>query len=198
MTDLNNLRLGVALCGSFCTFKRTIIMIQNLLDCGIEVFPIMSFNAYKTSTRFGKAEDFIAQIETMTGKKIIHTLVDAEPLGPKNLIDAILVAPCTGNTLTKIAHAIIDTPVVLSTKSLMRNGKPVIIAISTNDGLGLNLKNIGELLVSKNIYFVPFGQDDVIHKPYSLISDFTLIPETITNALKGEQLQPIVMTYPKA
>lgn len=195
MTDLKNLRLGVALCGSFCTFKKTITMIETLIALGVDVYPIMSFNAYHTSTRFGDAKDFIELIESLTGKPIIHTLVDAEPLGPKHLIDAILVAPCTGNTLSKMAHAIIDTPVVLATKSLMRNSKPVIIALSTNDGLGLNMKNIGELIGIKNIFFVPFGQDSAFTKPFSLISDFTLVPETLQKALHQEQLQPILIHH---
>ena len=195
MTDLKNLRLGVALCGSFCTFKAAVAMIQNLVDLGIDVYPIMSHTAYTTSTRFGTCEDFNSQIETITGKKIIHTIPGAEPLGPKNMIDAILIAPCTGNTLSKMAHAIIDTPVVLAAKSLMRNGKPVIISISTNDGLGLNMKNIGELMVVKNVYFVPFGQDNCIGKPYSLIADLKLVPATLEAALEGKQLQPILIQY---
>lgn len=195
MTELKNLKLGVALCGSFCTFKQAVQMIQNLVNLGVDVYPIMSFNAYNTSTRFGKAEDFIAQIEEITGKSIIHTIVDAEPLGPKNIIDAILVAPCTGNTLSKMANAIIDTPAVLAAKALMRNSKPVIIAISTNDGLGLNMKNIGELMPAKNVYFVPFGQDNCVGKPYSLIANLSLVPATIESALQGKQLQPLLITY---
>ncbi|MEG0712465.1 MAG: dipicolinate synthase subunit B, partial [Niameybacter sp.] len=133
MTELKNLKLGVALCGSFCTFKKAMIMLQNLVDLGIDVYPIMSFNAYTISTRFGDASDFIDQVENITGKPIIHSIHDAEPLGPKNMIDALLIAPCTGNTLSKLTHAIVDTPVVLAAKSLLRNAKPIIIAISTND-----------------------------------------------------------------
>lgn len=193
MKSLKNLKLGVALCGSFCTFKKTVELIQQLVDLGVEVFPIMSYNAYNTTTRFGKAEDFIEQIETITGKPIIHSLVSAEPLGPKGIIDAILVAPCTGNTLSKIAHAIVDTPVALATKALMRNNKPVIIAISTNDGLGLNLENMGKLLTNQNVYFVPFGQDDHVNKPHSLISDYNLVPETLESALQRHQIQPLLL-----
>lgn len=195
MSNLKGIKLGVALCGSFCTFKRTVKLIQDLVDMGVDVYPIMSFNAYNTSTRFGTAENFIEQIETITGKEIIHTIVDAEPLGPKNIIDAILIAPCTGNTLAKISHAIIDTPVVLAAKALMRNSKPVILAISTNDGLGLNMKNIAELMPNQHIFFVPFGQDNYKTKPYSLVADFSYVPETIELALKREQIQPILITY---
>ncbi|OON94902.1 MAG: dipicolinate synthase subunit B [Candidatus Epulonipiscium fishelsonii] len=193
MKELNELKLGIALCGSFCTFKKTITMIENLLNLGVEVYPIMSFNAYEITTRFGKSEDFIKQIEDLTGREIIHTIVDAEPLGPKQIVDTILIAPCTGNTLTKIANSISDTPVTFAAKSVLRNNKPVIIAISTNDGLGMNLKNIGQVIYNQSIYFVPFGQDDPINKPYSLISNFDLVPETIKYALNHKQIQPILL-----
>lgn len=195
MSNLKGIKLGVALCGSFCTFQQAVQMIKFLVEEGIDVYPIMSFNAYHLSTRFGKSEDFIKQIEALTGKSIIHRIEDAEPLGPKNMIDAILIAPCTGNTLAKLAHAIIDTPVVLAAKALMRNSKPVIIAISTNDGLGLNLQNIGHLMPHQNIYFVPFGQDNCLGKPYSLIADLNKVPETIACALQQKQIQPILITY---
>lgn len=195
MTDLKGLKLGVALCGSFCTFKKAMLMLQNLVDLGIDVYPIMSTNAYTISTRFGNAEDFIEQIESITGKPIIHTILGAEPLGPKNIIDALLIAPCTGNTLSKLAHAIIDTPVTLAAKSLMRNGKPVILAISTNDGLGLNLANIGQLMPNQNVYFVPFGQDNYLAKPYSLVADLNLVTDTLELALEGKQIQPVIIKY---
>lgn len=183
MKELDGLNLGVALCGSFCTFAKAIKAIEDLTQLGINVFPIMSFNAYEISTRFGEASDIISRIETITQKKIIHTLADAEPLGPKNIIDAILIAPCTGNTLAKLNFAITDTPVLLATKSLMRNGKPVILSLATNDGLGSNLKNIGGLFNKKNVYFVPLGQDDPIKKPYSLVSDFSQIQNTLSLSL---------------
>ncbi len=195
MTNLENLKLGVALCGSFCTFKRTVEMIKELLELGIEIYPIMSQNAYHTSTRFGKAEDFINEIETLTGRKIVHDIVSAEPLGPKAIIDAILIAPCTGNTLSKLSQGITDTAVVLAAKSLLRNAKPVIIAISTNDGLGINLQNIGTLITNQSIFFVPFAQDDPVNKPYSLIADLKLVPETIEAALEYKQIQPIITKY---
>lgn len=197
MKELKGLRLGVALCGSFCTFKSAVKLIEELVNFEIDVYPIMSFNAYSLTTRFGNANDFIEQIEQLTGKPIIHTIPGAEPLGPKNIIDAILIAPCTGNTLAKLSHSIIDTPVLLAAKSLMRNGKPVIIAISTNDGLGLNLSNLGLLMPNQNMYFVPFGQDDPINKPYSLVADLTQAAETVSLAMSGKQLQPILITYNK-
>ena len=152
MKNLTGLHLGVALCGSFCTFAKAIEAIENLVQLGIQITPIMSFNAYETSTRFGDAQEIISKIETITGQKIIHSILAAEPLGPKNMIDALLIAPCTGNTLAKLNYGITDTPVLLAAKSLMRNGKPIIICLATNDGLGANLKNIGGLLNKKSVF----------------------------------------------
>ncbi len=195
MKNLDGLNLGVALCGSFCTFSKTIVLIEELVNKGLNVFPIMSFNAYNTCTRFGKPEDIINKIETLTGKSIIHTIVDAEPLGPKGILDAILVVPCTGNTLAKMTYGITDTPVLLAAKSLMRNGKPIIIALATNDGIGGNLKNIGYMINKKDIYFVPLGQDDTVKKPYSLVADFSRTISTIEFALNGQQIQPIFIEY---
>ena len=195
MKNLDQLNLGVALCGSFCTFSKAIKNLEELTSLGINVFPIMSFNAYEISTRFGDANATISQIETITQKKIIHTIADAEPLGPKNIIDAMLIAPCTGNTLAKLNYAITDTPVLLAAKSLMRNGKPIIIALATNEGLGTSLKNIGGLLNKKSVYFVPLGQDDPVKKPYSLVADFTQIRTTLSSALAGEQIQPILIQH---
>ncbi|OOB77411.1 MAG: dipicolinate synthase subunit B [Epulopiscium sp. Nele67-Bin002] len=193
---MKDLKLGVALCGSFCTFAAAVKMIEHLVvDLGIDVYPIMSNNAYEISTRFGKSEDFIAKIETITGKSIIHTIPGAEPLGPRGIIDAILIAPCTGNTLSKLAHGLTDTAVTLSAKSLLRNAKPVIIAISTNDGLGINLQNIGTLITNQSVFFVPFAQDDHINKPFSLISDLSLVPATLEAALEFKQIQPIITKY---
>jgi dipicolinate synthase subunit B len=195
---LKGLRLGVALCGSFCTFESAIKVIEKLIEKGVEVTPIMSFNAYTISTRFGNIDEFIERIERITGNKIIHTIVDAEPLGPKNKIDAILIAPCTGNTLAKLANGITDTPVLLTAKSLLRNNKIVLLAIATNDGLGINLQNIGKLMPNQNIFFVPFGQDEPIKKPYSLVADLEQVPEALEKALKKEQLQPTVIMYKKS
>ncbi|MHC1750693.1 MAG: dipicolinate synthase subunit B [Cellulosilyticaceae bacterium] len=195
MNTLKDLKLGVALCGSFCTFAKAVTLIETLVNMGVNVYPIMSFNAYTISTRFGRAEDFIDTIETLTGKPIIHSIAAAEPLGPKSIVDALLVAPCTGNTLSKISMGITDTPVTLAAKSLMRNGKPVILAISTNDGLGINLKNIGTVMNNENIFFVPFGQDDFVKKPYSLVADLTKAPDTVLMALDKKQIQPVVIQY---
>ncbi len=195
MKNLNELNLGVALCGSFCTFAKTIALIEELVNKGINVFPIMSFNAYNTSTRFGDQADVVYKIEALTNKSIIHTIVDAEPMGPKGILDALLIAPCTGNTLAKMTYGVTDTPVLLAAKSLMRNGKPIIIALATNDGVGANLKNIGHMINKKDVYFVPLGQDDTIKKPYSLVADFSKTLFTIELALDHTQIQPFFIQY---
>lgn len=184
--------VGFALCGSFCTFKKVIPQIETLVSLGYNVIPIMSGVSYSTDTRFGKAEDFIKQIEDITGKKIIHTICGAEPIGPKMLLDALVIAPCTGNTLGKMANGITDTSVTLSAKAHLRNSRPVIIAVSTNDALGAAAKNIGLLMNSKNIYFVPMRQDDPLNKPNSIVADFTKIPETLDFVLtNGKQNEPL-------
>ena len=193
--NLKGLKLGVALCGSYCTYKVVFEQLEKLVEMGADLYPIMSTNAYTTDTRFGTAQEFIARLETLTGKKVIHTIVEAEPLGPKNIIDAIVIAPCTGNTMAKLANGITDTSVIMAAKGLMRNNKPVILAIATNDGLGLNFKNIGILMNSKNIYFVPIGQDDFSNKPNSLVSHMGLIPQAIEKACTGKQLQPVFQPY---
>lgn len=188
----SGIRVGFALCGSFCTFKRVIPIIENLVSDGFDVYPIMSFAAYGTDTRFGAADDFIARIESITGKKIIHSIRDAEPIGPKKMLDIIVVAPCTGNTLAKLSLGIADTPVTLAVKAHLRNGRPIVIAVSTNDALSGNAKSIGSLMNMKNISFVPFVQDDAADKPSSLVAVMEKIPETIVSALSGKQIQPII------
>lgn len=188
-----DLSIGVALTGSFCTYSRVIKQIQTLVDAKANVTPIFSFHAQNIDTRFGKAEDFIASIETMTGKPAIRSIEDAEPLGPKNLLDLLIIAPCTGNTLAKLAHGITDTPVLMVAKGHLRNHKPLVISLASNDALGLNFKNVGMLFSQKNIYFVPFGQDDYHKKPNSMIADTTLILPTIESALDGIQLQPVLV-----
>lgn len=184
--------VGFAMCGSFCTFKKVIPQIEALVLLGYNVVPIMSQTAYMTDTRFGKAEDFNKKIEAVTGNKIIHTIFDAEPIGPKKLLDALIIAPCTGNTIGKMANGITDTSVTLAAKAHLRNARPVIIAVSTNDALGASAKNIGLLMNSKNIYFVPMRQDDPENKPNSIVADFERIPRTLEHVLtKGVQNEPL-------
>ncbi|MBR6739986.1 MAG: dipicolinate synthase subunit B [Clostridia bacterium] len=186
------MRLGFAMCGSFCTFKQVIPQMYRLAEEGYEIFPIMSFNAHSTDTRFGSSASFVSEIEGLTGKKIISSIASAEPIGPKKLLDILLVAPATGNTIAKIAAGISDTPVTLAVKSHLRNSRPVVIAVSTNDALSGNAANIGSLLSRKGFYFVPFSQDDPQGKPCSAVADFTLIPDTVRYALEARQLQPLL------
>ncbi len=189
---MSKANVGFAMCGSFCTFKKVIPQIEALVSLGYNVVPIMSQTAYMTDTRFGKAEDFNKKIKAVTGNKIIHTIFDAEPIGPKKLLDALIIAPCTGNTLGKMANGITDTSVTLAAKAHLRNARPVIIAVSTNDALGASAKNIGLLMNSKNIYFVPMRQDDPENKPNSIVADFEKIPETLEHVLtKGVQNEPL-------
>lgn len=188
----STMRVGFALCGSFCTFSHVIQQIQNLCNLGYDVYPIMSTNSYCIDTRFGKASDHIQIIESMTGHKIWHTIDQVEPIGPKKLLDILIVAPCTGNTIGKLANGIYDTAVTLAVKAHLRNDRPVVIAISTNDGLSGSAKNIGCLQNMKNMYFVPYRQDDPLKKPMSLVARMEQIPQTITLALQGKQIQPII------
>ena len=181
--------MGFALCGSFCTFKKVIPQMKKLVDEGYKVIPIMSHTSYTTDTRFGKAREFNEEIEQICKEKIIYTISGAEPIGPKMLLDVLVIAPCTGNTLGKLANGISDTSVTLATKAHLRNCRPVIIAVSTNDALGTAAKNIGLLMNSKNIYFVPMEQDDFINKPNSVVADFKYIPDTVKEVL-ATKLQP--------
>lgn len=190
--DLKGLNIGYCICGSFCTLKYSLEQMKNLVDLGGKITPVMSYSVQNTDTRFGSADFFIDSVETICGEKIITTIKDAEPIGPKNLIDIMVVAPCTGNTLAKLNQGIVDTPVLMAVKAHIRNNKPVLLALATNDALGANLENIGGLINKKNFYFVPFGQDDYKKKPKSMIAHFEKIPEAIISALKGEQLQPIL------
>ncbi len=184
--------VGFAMTGSFCTFQRVIKELEKLAETGVKIMPIMSETAYSTDTRFGAAKEHIEKIEAICGQNIVHTIASAEPIGPKNLLDALIIAPCTGNTLAKLAGGITDTSVTMAAKATMRNGKPVILAVSTNDGLGGSGKNIGALLNTQNIYFVPYGQDDPILKNNSLVADMSKIEETLRLALTGKQIQPVV------
>ena len=184
--------VGFALTGSFCTFSRVLKELEKVAETGAKVIPIMSEIAYSTDTRFGTAEDFRNRIEAICGNPIIKTVKEAEPIGPKGYLDILVIAPCTGNTLAKLASGIADSSVTMAAKAHLRNQKPVVIAPSTNDGLGNAAKNIGLLLNNKNLYFVPFGQDDHIKKPNSLVADMTKILPSLELAMDGEQLQPIL------
>lgn len=184
--------LGFALTGSFCTFKKAFEALESLTQ-KYDVIPIMSFSSYNLSTRFGSAEDNRDKLQKLTGREIISTIEDAEPIGPKNLLDALIIAPCTSNTLAKLAHGINDTPVTMAAKSHLRNSRPIIIALSTNDALAAAAKNIGILQSRKGYYFVPYAQDDYLKKPFSAVADFDLIEQTTLSALKGVQIQPMIV-----
>ena len=192
MEELKGKRVGFAMCGSFCTFAYCFGALERLIELGCEPVPIMSFNAYDTDTRFGNAAEHVARLEGLCGKKVIHTIAEAEPIGPKNMTDIMLVANCTGNTLAKLAASITDTPVTMAVKSHLRGSKPVVLNIATNDVLAGSAKNIFTLINYKNYYFVPLAQDDHIKKPFSLMSDFSLIPAALVSALEHKQLQPVV------
>ena len=184
--------IGFALCGSFCTYDR-VFPVMERLGKSYELIPIFSQSAYSTDSRFGNAEAHIARAEAICGRPVLHTLAEGEPIGPKKMLDALIIAPCTGNTLAKLAHSIADGPVTMAAKSHLRNGRPVIIAISTNDALAGAAENIGKLLSRKHYYFVPFGQDDAFGKPTSIVGDFSTIPQTLAMALEGKQLQPLLL-----
>lgn len=190
---MNKIKVGFSLTGSFCTFEKSLIQMEKLKNEGCDLIPIMSYNAYNLDTRFGKADDFRERIEKISGREIISTITAAEPIGPKGLTDIMVVLPCTGNTLAKLANGIYDTPVTLAVKSHLRNQRPVVIGVSTNDSLSATAKNIGLLLNSKHYYFVPMRQDDPLKKPFSVVCDFELLSETLEAALYGKQLQPILI-----
>ncbi len=192
MKKMNDLKIGFVITGSFCTFEKAFSQMRILKESGAQIIPIMSYSSSTTDTRFGSALEHISTIENICEKKVIRTLEDAEPIGPKNMTDIMLVAPCTGNTLAKLAYSITDTPAVMAVKSHLRNKRPVVINLSTNDALAGSFKNIGYLMNTKYYYFVPFSQDNPQLKPTSLISDFTMIPDTILHALENTQIQPIL------
>ena len=191
--DLKDKKIGFTLTGSFCTFQKVIPKMKEIKRLGAEIIPIMSFNSYNLDTKFGKAKDFIEEIENITGKEIIHTIQGAEPIGPKKMTDIMIIAPCSGNTMAKLASDIIDTPATMAAKSHLRNNRPLVIAPSTNNGLSGNAENIGKLLNRKNYYFVPFRQDNPITKPRSIVFDAEYIIKTIEYALDGEQISPILI-----
>ena len=183
--------IGFAMCGSFCTFSKAFEQMQALVEDGFDVIPMMSENASHTDTRFGTAKEMIQKAETITGKHVLTTSVETEPIGPKNMCDLLIIAPCTGNTLAKLSLGVTDTAVTMAAKSHLRVLKPVLICAATNDALGASAQNIGRLLNTKNIYFVPMRQDDPDKKPHSLVADFSKIPDCAVSALGGKQIQPV-------
>ena len=185
--------VGFALTGSHCTFDEVMPQVKWFVDAGANVVPVASNTLMTTDTRFGSSDSWQKQLKEITGNDIISTIVQAEPLGPSKRFDILVIAPCTGNTTSRLANAITDSAVLMAAKAQMRNQKPLVLAISTNDGLGLNAANISKLLISKNIYFVPYGQDDPYAKPNSLVAHMNLIPETCEAALRGMQLQPLLV-----
>ena len=191
--DFSNYHIGYGITGSFCTFAQTRKAVQKLKDMGAQITPIFSYAAQNTDTRFGSAKAFVDGICEITDSEGIRTITEAEPIGPNNYLDVMVIAPCTGNTAAKLCNGIIDTPVLMAAKAHMRNGKPLVVAISTNDALGMNFKNIGQLMNMKNIYFVPFGQDNYKSKPNSMIANLDYLPDTIEMAMKGKQIQPVLL-----
>lgn len=190
---LSECNIGFAITGSFCTFDKILPQIKILKDEGARVLPILSFNSYGMDTRFFKSEDFVSSVEEITGEKIIKTVQGAEPIGPKKMFDIMIIAPCTGNTIAKLSNGIVDTPVLMAAKAHLRNNRPLVLSVSSNDALGINFQNIGKLMNMKNIYFVPFSQDDYVGKPNSLIGDINKIKDTLEYALDGQQIQPVII-----
>lgn len=187
--------IGLAVTGSHCTIKRVIPVIEKLIQSGARVVPIISESVLSTDTRFGSAENWLTKIQDICNHKIIDSIVTAEPIGPEKLLDLLIIAPCTGNTMAKIAGGIIDQTVVMAAKAQLRNSRPLLIAIATNDGLGLNARNIGILFNTENIFFVPFGQDNPVDKPRSLVARMELIPDAAEMALSKTQIQPVLIEY---
>ena len=186
------MNVGFALCGSFCTFSRVFPVMEEL-SREHNLFPIFSGSTCTIDSRFGTAKEHIEKATQICGREPIHTIAQAEPIGPKKMLDVLIIAPCTGNTLAKLAHSIADGPVTMAAKSHLRNGRPILLAVSTNDGLAGAAENIGKLLTRKHYYFVPFRQDDPINKPTSLVADFTKIPQALEAALEGQQIHPILL-----
>ncbi|MEF2292996.1 dipicolinate synthase subunit B [Virgibacillus dokdonensis] len=192
---LKSKRIGFGLTGSHCTYDQVFPQMEKLMDLGAEVVPIVTYTVRTTDTKFGDAQDHMEKIQAITGKEIITTMPEAEPLGPKMPLDCMVIAPLTGNSLSKLANALTDSPVLMAAKATMRNQQPVVVGVSTNDALGLNGVNLMRLMASKFIYFVPYGQDDPYLKPNSLVAKMELIPETIESALEFKQLQPVIVPH---
>ena len=180
--------LGYAFCGSFCTHRRALAELRDLREANYEILPIMSETVWTTDTRFGKATELRGAVEEICGRPILHTVAQTEPLGPKTPLEALIVSPCTGNTLAKIANGITDTAVCMAVKAHLRSDRPLVLALASNDALSANLKNIAAMLSRKSVYFVPMEQDDPVAKPHSLVADFSLLPETLREALAGRQI----------
>lgn len=193
---LSGKRIGLALTGSHCTLAEVMRQVPRLVEAGAEVLPIISASVGKDSTRFGTPDGWRAALEAATGKRPLETIPEVEPIGPHRLLDALVIAPCTGSTLAKLANGVSDGPVLMAAKAHLRNGRPVVIGISTNDGLSMNAKNLGLLLNAKNMFFVPFGQDAPLEKRNSLVARMELLPDTIEEALAGRQLQPVLLGAP--
>ncbi len=190
--NIEELRVGFAFCGSFCTMSKALDALEQTAARFGPVTPIVSETVAATDTRFGKAHDFMREMERLCDRRVIDTVAGAEPIGPKGLLDVLVICPCTGNTLAKLAHGVTDSSVTMAAKAHLRNGKPLVLALATNDGLGASAPNLGTMLGRKNVYFVPFGQDDYAGKPTSLVADFALVPATVEAACRGEQIQPIL------
>lgn len=193
--DLKGKRIGFGVTGSHCTYEAVFGPMERLMELGAEVVPVVTYTVANVDTKFGKAKDHIVRIESITGKEVIQTMPQAEPLGPKNPLDCMVIAPLTGNSLSKFANAQTDSPPLMAAKATMRNGCPIVLGISTNDALGLNGVNLMRLMASKYIYFVPFGQDDPYKKPNSLVAKMELLTDTVSLALEGKQLQPVIVPF---
>lgn len=187
------LRVGFAFCGSFCTMSKALDALEQTATRFGQVTPIVSETVAATDTRFGAAHDFMREMERLCSRRVISTVAGAEPIGPKGLLDVLVICPCTGNTLAKLAHGVTDTSVTMAAKAHLRNGRPLVLALATNDGLAASAPNLGTMLGRKNVYFVPFGQDDWAGKPASLVADFSLVPDAVESAAGGRQLQPILL-----
>ena len=192
---MEGIRVGFALTGSHCTLDEILIELKNIKNEGADIYPIISYSVDETVSRFGSPQKWKKELASITGKRAINSFVGAEPVGPEKMLDVLVIAPCTGNTLAKLANGITDTPVLMAAKAHLRNQRPVVLAISTNDGLGLNAKNIGLLINTKNIFMVPFGQDNPTGKPNSLKAQMSLIIDTLLQALEGKQIQPVLLSF---
>ncbi len=193
--ELKGINVGFALTGSFCTFAKTFTELEKLVETGAEVFPLFSDSTQRIESRFGKPSEYLERIQKITGRMPMRSISEVEQIGPKGLFDIMVICPCTGNTVAKLANGITDTPALMGAKAHLRNNRPLVLSISTNDALGMNMKNIGLLLNTKNIYFVPFGQDNPVKKENSLVAHVNLLIPTLEHALEGKQYQPVVKDY---